>query len=473
MKKLSNIILNEIYYIILLLFACLLIPIFTSFADFNFSENTTDAVIYFLLCFIILLIIGIFGIIKYIKEHKIKQLVFLIVLILAIFFVIVCFANTEVGDYLTFLEKWYNEYQNGTLKEDLYKIIDVSNYTPAYNYILIFLAKIGANSLYSIKFVTFLFSLLLAFSVEKIINQIKKDKFNYLRFFVILALPPILVEYSLWGQCDAIYTSFAMLAFLFALKKKSKLSFMFVGLSFAFKLQFLFVVPILFVMLIIKDENGEHYLKWKDIYIAPLMYLINLIPVFAGRPIDELLLVYLNQSVYDNRISGNCANICFLYYYNNVSYGQTIYNVLTIIHVILTFLVIGFYLFVIFKLNKRHRLSAKDLVFFGMAFSFSMVFFMPKMLDRFYFISFCFSFIYMLIDRSTKSKYYFVLILNSLFLMMVLHFLISSSFYLGIISAFVVQILLFFDIIKILVNKNGRDEQTIKIEETEKVDTLN
>ena len=145
---------------------------------------------------------------------------------------------------------------------------------------------------------------------RSIIKTIKNEKFSYALFMIFMIIPYILVEYAEWGQCDAIYTSFAFLSFYFALNKKSKLSFLFIGLAFVTKMQFLFMVPILFVMLIVKDENGEHYLKWKDIWIAPLCYVINLVPVLAGRPLIDMLKVYLMQAKFDNRITGNCPNVC-------------------------------------------------------------------------------------------------------------------------------------------------------------------
>ena len=255
---------------------------------------------------------------------------------------------------------------------------------------------------------------------------VAKTKFEPLRFVCFLILSPILFEYSAWGQCDAIYTSFAMLAFLFALKKKSKLSFLFVGLSFAVKLQFLFVVPVLFVMLIVKDEKGEHYLKWKDIWIAPLMYAVNLVPAFAGRNVLDLLLVYANQTGTDYGVSSNCANV--LYFYTlledylgvNVPWLETL---LIALFVVITILVLVLILYVVFKRNKIKKLEQKDLVFFGVLFSFAMVFLMPKMLDRFYFIPMAMACVWFFVDKSFSSKIVPVLIHNALYFMMYLTYI--------------------------------------------------
>ena len=385
-----------------------------------------DFFVYLILTVIPLIIIGCLAF-KKLKNRQVK-IIFYSVIILIYLFIIV-HAQVTSGDYQAFLSQWYNFYKNNTLKVSLYKIIDVSNYTPFYNYFLIVFAKLNLNPLYSIKYLTYLFSLLLAFIIEKIISNIRKEDFNYLRFILVLIIPSVLIEYSAWGQCDAIYTSFALISLYFALNKKSKLSFMFIGLSFATKLQFLFIVPILFVMLIVKDESGEHYLKWKDIWIAPLMYAVNLIPVFAGRSVIDLLSVYISQSVFDYRISGDCANFCLSYMILSFEIAtgvSSLYNVLIYVHVIVTFLLMLFILYFTLRYNKIKTLSKVDLIFIGTLFSFVMVFFMPKMLDRFYFISLCLSYILMWCKPSKINFIIFTLISNSIYFMMYLH--ISACF---------------------------------------------
>lgn len=373
-----------IVLVIALTILSFLIPI--KYIQWNSFEKF-DMVLYAIIVLIPLVIIAIFGtksILRNFTKKKVALTYFYLALVCIYVFALI-YVTWETGDYTRFLSKWYAYYENNSLKDSLYEIVDVSNYTPAYNYLLIIMAKIGFTDLYGIKLITYAFSFLLAYAVAKIVSSIKKTNFNYLVFITTMILPMVLIEYTAWGQCDAIYTSFAMLAFYFALNKKSKLSFLFLGISFAFKLQFLFIVPILFVMLIIKDENGEHYLKWKDIWIVPLMYAINLVPTFAGRSVLDLILVYFSQSAQDNRLAGDCANICEIYMLFDVDgIAKTI---LMILHILLTAVVLTLLLIFTFKRYKAKGLTKNDLVYIAMLFAFSMVFFMPKMLDRFYFIA--------------------------------------------------------------------------------------
>ncbi len=402
-----------------------------------------DGITYFFVLLATFSLVGVAGcfFVKKTDEKRVIKRVMLCLALLCGFLVCVLLMDYESFDYLTYLKVWYESYEKSSVSQALYSIVDVSDYTPAYNYFLIFFAKTGLNALYSIKYLTLLFSILFAFIVEKIISHIKDEKFSIVRFSIILVLPVLLMEYSSWGQCDAIYTSFALLAFLFALKKKSKLSFMFIGLSFAFKMQFLFIVPVLFVMLIVKDEEGKHYLKWKDIWIAPLMYFVNLLPVFAGRPVLDVLLVFFRQTTTNYGLSAKCANL--LYPVNvllvdvlscSAETLEIISKIFTVSFVILTLTVLAFILYVVLKFSKNHVFTKNDFVFIGMLFAFVMVFFMPKMLDRFYFISMGLSVVYFCVDKGCFSKIIPTLIQNALYFMM---FLIYYNYIQGFLSAIV------------------------------------
>lgn len=394
---------------------------FISFSFVDYNSMTTDTIVYAVFVAFILCVIGILGTIDVLKENNEKtklKLTSLWVMLSFVLITVMCFSSYISGDYDFFLSNWVDNYKNLTIQECLYQIVEISNYTPAYNYFLIIIAKLGVNSLLAIKFITFLFSILLAVSMELIVSLVKKSKFNYLRMVIFLIVPTILMEYTSWGQCDAIYTAFCVLAFYFALKRKSKLSFLFVGLAFAFKLQFLFIVPILFVMLINKDKDGNHYLKWKDIWIAPIMYVINLIPMFAGMSIVDLLLVYFRQTISSDRLSLDCANLCHIYSLFDVGAQYSIYPFILWFHIILSITLVLLLVIFIIWLSKRKKLEQCDLLFFATVFSFIMVLFMPKMLDRFYFIAsvlgICLAFV-----KPNKSNIYIALLIElALFLTM-------------------------------------------------------
>ena len=397
-----------------------------SFSYVDLSVFSLDTLFYTLCLLVVLTIFGGFGIRKILKEkekkYKIKLCHFIFLLIFVLF-VTIWFAGYVSYDYYAYLSEWIESYRILNFRDCLLNITNISNYTPIYNYFLIIIAKLNINPLYSIKIITFVFSLLLAISMELVVSHIKKVEFNYLRVAFFILIPTVCMEYSFWGQCDAIHVFFCVLAFYFALKKKSKLSFLSVGLAFAFKLQFLFVVPILFVMLIIKDENVEHYIKWKDIWIAPVMYAVNLIPVFVEASIVDLLLVYFVQTTYYATLSQNCANLCFIFEMFEVYQGNSsVYISIVVVLSLFTIALLLFFVVKTIKLSKKRSLNASDLLFFATLFSFIMVFFMPKMLDRFYFLTTIFA-IMLVCTKLDKDNLYIALLLGlSLYFVMYTQF---------------------------------------------------
>jgi Gpi18-like mannosyltransferase len=97
-----------------------------------------------------------------------------------------------------------------------------------------------------------------------------------------------------WAQCDVIYTAFVLLALRSALKDQWHRASMLTGVALAFKLQAIFFVPALLLMMAKgKREPGW----WVAPLWMPLVFVVSLIPAWvAGRPALDLLLIYVHQA---------------------------------------------------------------------------------------------------------------------------------------------------------------------------------
>ena len=108
---------------------------------------------------------------------------------------------------------------------------------------------------------------------------------------VSLMAPQVVLNSSVWGQCDAIYTACLLACALFLLKKRYGLCWLFWGFALGFKLQALFYFPALFILYILGQAGS---IFWAA--MAPLAYLIGLVPaLIAGRPLLNTLTIYLTQ----------------------------------------------------------------------------------------------------------------------------------------------------------------------------------
>src|SRR6202000_3576182 len=65
---------------------------------------------------------------------------------------------------------------------------------------------------------------------------------------VMLFLPTVVMNSSLWGQADAVYSAFGVGGVYFLLRRRPWLACLFFGIAFSVKLQGLFVLPGLLVL---------------------------------------------------------------------------------------------------------------------------------------------------------------------------------------------------------------------------------
>lgn len=209
-------------------------------------------------------------------------------------------------DWTGFFELWINEISREgfrTLRGSFY------DYAPAYMYLLVIAAQFGGKSMIAMKLISVFFDLVLAAAAGLIVYEIrKKESLATLVFSIVWLAPTVISNSSMWGQCDAVYSSFLMLTILFLIKDKSRIAMIFYGIAFAFKLQALFWFPVILLLWLYKK------IKTVDFIWIPLMYLISIIPAWiAGRPLSELLGVYFAQTGIDtNRLSMKYPNIYYI-----------------------------------------------------------------------------------------------------------------------------------------------------------------
>ncbi|MDR2590310.1 MAG: hypothetical protein LBC71_04925 [Oscillospiraceae bacterium] len=209
----------------------------------------------------------------------------------------------ESFDYEHSLSRWVLTFQEMSFFEGLGT--RVGNYNAPYMYILNIIARIGFSDLYLIKIVSTIFDFLLAFFVMKIVSLKSESKnIRLLAFLLTLSIPTVLLNSSMWGQCESIYASFALGGVYFALKGHSKKAFAFIALAVSFKLQAAFLLPLFAVFVFSKK------IHFKDCYIFFLVFFAMLLPaIVAGYPIIDLLNIYINQTDTYHYLRLNAVNV--------------------------------------------------------------------------------------------------------------------------------------------------------------------
>ncbi len=194
------------------------------------------------------------------------------------------------GDYNSFLAKWVEYFRvSGGFKGFSES---VGNYNVPYLYFLALFSYFPLNDLYLIKLLSVSFDVVMAFGMMKLTGVYTRSVPKRLAAYLItLLLPTVIINGAMWGQCDSIYVSLAILALWFALTDRPKLSMAFFALSFGFKLQAVFILPICLVLVFAKK------VKFWQLFIFPAVYIAEIMPaVLFGRPFFNTLLLYFNQA---------------------------------------------------------------------------------------------------------------------------------------------------------------------------------
>ena len=197
--------------------------------------------------------------------------------------------HVQTSDYTFFLSNWYSFIQshNGFAA---FKY-SFSNYNVPYLYLLALLTYTPVPKLLAIKSLSVLFDALLGLFTYLIISlKFPRSYAAIIGVLVVLYAPTIFINSAAWGQADATYTAFCLGSLYFLLTKRPAWACVFFGLAISFKLQAIFFLPVLLILLF-KKRLPAHYLA-----LIPLVFLLLLVPAFiAGRSASSLLSIYVGQ----------------------------------------------------------------------------------------------------------------------------------------------------------------------------------
>jgi len=120
----------------------------------------------------------------------------------------------------------------------------------------------------------------------------------------VLYAPTVVLNSSLWGQADSLYTAALVACLYFLLKKREPLAFALLGVAFAFKLQALFLTPLLILLCL------RGMVSWKNFLLVPIVYLVTILPTWlAGRRLIDLLTIYVAQGTTYRQLSEHAPNM--------------------------------------------------------------------------------------------------------------------------------------------------------------------
>lgn len=277
-------------------------------------------------------------------------------------------------DYQNFLSQWVEYYRiNGGVKAFA---APLGNYNIPYMYFLCFFSYLPMNDLHLIKALSIAFDIGLAYGVMKLVERINDNPNIMLAsFFSVLLLPTVVLNGALWAQCDSIYTALAVLGLWLALDNKPIRSVLCFTLSFGFKLQAVFILPVMAVLFFAKKYKLWHFA------LFPAFYVVLVLPaVFMGKPFLETLTLYASQTgSIGSGLNYNSPSVFALLRHVQNESGAATLGIIAAFVFMFTVLALCFV--------KRKNLGDKQIIIAAALLSLGIPFLLPHMHDRYFFLA--------------------------------------------------------------------------------------
>ena len=369
-------------------------------------------------------------IIDFLENHLLE--IFLIIITLLAFYIRFKFRGFKSGDFKNCLYPWFMGLKNNG---GLMAIKDYSgDYNAPYITLLALLTYVPLKPIILIKGVSIVFDFAMALAgallAYKLLKNNKHQKFiTALVYGIILFLPTVILNSSAWAQCDSIYTTFVLLALVFLIDEKYTKSFIMLGLALAFKLQFIFILP-MFLMVYLLNRKFSIL----NFLIIPLTTLVCCLPaILLGRPIlDNFLIYFIQAEEYRNRLTLNFPNIYYLLP-NLPRFFRTAGLIVTVV-------IFGFMLFIL--MYRKVKLNKENMILFGLLSIVVATYFLPNMHERYMYMADVISVIYCLVY---KRKYWLAITIN--FVSLIAYFPFLDNLYVfdfGIVAFIYLLVIMYF-----------------------------
>ena len=296
-------------------------------------------------------------------------------------------------DWLMYWDPWISDIKEMGFS---YLATDRYDYTPTFIYILWVISKLPMNPMTAYKglhcILDFVAAAILGKMIYKVTGSRRKGVLSYGLFLIV---PTIWANSALWAQCDIIFMTFLLLCFYYLFADRPCRAMFFYGMAFVFKLQSLFIFPFLVILWVNKKVDLKHFL-W-----IPALYFLSIVPAWiAGRPLMELINIYMAQGAQDvwslsikwPNIYQIIGNQFFLLEYASAG----------------TWLILGILMVIMFAMaQKRYRITNEFIVQMALFFAILTPWFLPHMHERYGCVADILAIIYAMMNR---KKFYFPLV---------------------------------------------------------------
>jgi len=345
------------------------------------QRSSSDAVFLLVVSLLIMLFCSLFFIFKFEVKSELVFASFLVIAAAALALRFYVFDAIST-DYTNFLSRWLAQMRLLPGVEPI--TTPIGDYNMPYLYYLFFISRTNLYDLYMIKILSVVFDFVLALGSAKLISLFTKNEFApLLAFFGALFAPTLFLNSAYWAQCDGIYTALSVWALYFALSKRPKTSVVFFALAFSFKMQAIFVLPVI-IFLVLKHKISLKHLVW-----FPVTFFLSLVPsLLCGRSFYDTFSIYIDQTSSYPELTLNCPTLWALFSKHDFDIFGTA-----------ALFVAGaaVFVFIVFVCSYKDKLNNTLLFDAAFILVLLMPFFLPRMHERYFYLAEALSLIYVLI----------------------------------------------------------------------------
>ena len=300
-------------------------------------------------------------------------------LLLAALFLRLSLFDHISGDYVSFLSIWTETMRGMTAGQAL--STPIGDYNMPYLYVILLISRLPFYDLYCIKLFSVLMDVAAALAVGKLAALMTRKSLPVLLAFAAALLAPTTwLNSAYWGQCDSVYGAFALWGLYFGLSRRPRASMVMFALSLAFKLQAVFILPIVAFLLV------TNRLKLRQLPLFPVVFLAAMVPaLLGGRSLHDTFSIYLDQTNAYPYLSLNAPSFWSLIK-NDLFYDFTAAPVLMAL--ILTLLVLFVFL------NRYKSMDTQSLMELALIFSLLIPWCLPRMHERYFYLAEVLSIVY-------------------------------------------------------------------------------
>ena len=281
----------------------------------------------------------------------------------------VSFIERSSGDYDIYLADWMSKLAAGSFSEGMRA--NIGEYNVLYQYILFVITRLPVPALYAVKAVSFIGDAFLAGAAAKLAGKNRSMP----AFALALLLPTLVLNGGMFAQCDSLYAACALWGLALSLDEKPVPAAACFALSLSFKLQSMFILPMVIVL-----WAGRKLRVREALVFVLTLFAVMLPALLGGKSLGSILSIYTAQTGLYKGLTYNAPSFFGLmntagldvYAYGNFGMALALGACAAV---------------VVWGVRKAEQMEDEEIVCLALALVLLVVFLLPRMHERYFYLA--------------------------------------------------------------------------------------